>query len=110
MEARKSRTAAINNVTFNFGGVTDPATGDDTYVYVLAIDKIFFNAVEVFAVGIDGTPAHRGEYTNVNTLIVGDDCETVITSHPGMPSIRQTPNPNYNGTPKWWRPTFVLPL
>jgi len=26
-----------------------------------------------------------GKYTNVNTLVVSSDCETVITSYPGLP-------------------------
>ena len=104
----------INNLTFKYGGLTkqtDRNTGLDTYVYVLGIDVNFFNLIEAFAVGVDNeTPRHQGQYTNLNTLVVGDNCEKVITSHPGLPSRNLTPNPNVNGPQKWWGPTRKLPL
>lgn len=108
LDARKSRTAAINNLTFKFGGVTVTTNrrGQKTYVYVLAIDANLFDSIEAFAVGTDED--HNYDYTNVNTLIIGEDCKTVITSYPGLP--RTPSNPNIVGTPKWWTPTFVLPL
>src|SRR5215208_2476943 len=35
---------------------------------------------------------HGWDITNVNTLIVGADCHSVITSHPGLPQVYNYPN------------------
>ncbi len=109
---RKARVEAINNLTFNNGGLTvqTDSRGRNTYVYVYGLEKDF-KLIKLFAVGIDNeTPGHQGQYTNLNTLVVGDNCDTVITSHPGLPSTRLTPNPTVNGPRRWWTPTRVLPF
>jgi YD repeat-containing protein len=112
-DSRIRRTQIINNLTFRLGGLTiqTDANGRNTYVYVLAIDAQITNAVEIFVVGKEGREGSRpGQWTNVNTLIVGHDCKTVITSHPGKPASWRTPNPVIVGNPKWWSPTWVLPF
>jgi hypothetical protein len=48
-------------------------------------------------------------YTNVNTLVLKDDCVTVVTSHPGLPAGVAADNPNIGRVwhvtgPAWRKP------
>jgi hypothetical protein len=40
--------------------------------------------------------------TNVNTLVVSSDCQTVITSYPGLPAGWGRFDPRVTGTPQYW--------
>jgi YD repeat-containing protein len=51
-------------------------------------------------IGIDNT--RGGTLTNVNTVIVGPDCKSVVTSFPGLPGTVSPTDPRITGTPHWW--------
>ena len=52
---------------------------------------------------IVGTDVTRNRnYTNINTVIVGPDCKTVITSFPGLPRYVRQNDPRIKGRVKWW--------
>jgi hypothetical protein len=53
-----------------------------------------------------GTDATRGgQGTNVNTVVIEDDCKSVITSHTGLPSGMSPGDPRIGGgTPNWFNP------
>jgi hypothetical protein len=99
-----------NQETFNF---STGIRSDNNIVYVRAVYFQQPPDTEGEVVGIDnlGPNAPIPQYTNVNTVVVSSDCQSVITSHPGMPSrlnlsitdprIRgNTRHPN--GSPTWW--------
>jgi RHS repeat-associated protein len=86
--------------TFQFGGKYQSSPGSNI-VFVFGFPSGPAGNMEVkWFTGLIGKgQPNAGTYTNVNTLILGPDCRTVITSHPGLPNGSY----NYGGTPPYYR-------
>ena len=87
----------LNDLTFELakdkmvrlpGG--DLAFSFDYSVFNVHLDAMFERVHVVWLVGVDNSTSGGGKPTAINTLILkGDDCRTVVTSHPGGVGIRR---------------------
>lgn len=100
----------IDQLTFENGGAFPQSGGRTAYIYAvpgpLNLDRL---TGSIHNIGIDNTSNSKtkipGSQTNVNTVIVDADCQTVITSHPGIPANVSPNDPRITGYPDWWPPS-----
>jgi hypothetical protein len=95
--------ALMNKATFlNAKGVVNPRSKNIEYVYAFdQPDQL--DGTPHAIVGTD-TENAKGWRTNVNTLVVEPDCQTVVTSHPGAPSNWDPYDQRITGHPEYWPP------
>lgn len=92
---------ALNQATFQLATGYRSA-GRIVYVYAVpevdvnrTILPLPFTTVQPL-VGFDAT--RQGMATNVNTLVIENDCRTVVTSNPGLPRGMSLNDPRIHGT------------
>lgn len=103
---------ALNQATFQ-SATGFSSRGNVAYVYAVPELKGNVMGTEVKAQVTVGTDSENSfKHTNVNTLIVAPDCQTVITSHPGLPEGMSDKDPRIYGTPVWVDrvPTITIQL
>lgn len=92
----------MNHATFHRATGVVGANGNIQYVYAFPDNAAMKQRAYV---GVDASRGGQG--TNVNTVVVAPDCQTVITSHPGTPGNWSPADPRIGGsTPRWFTPPF----
>jgi RHS repeat-associated protein len=95
-----------NNQTFqNAVGFRSGRNIVYVYAYPVARDVPVLGTVSV---GVGRDSGRGNMVTNVNTLVVRDDCRSVVTSYPGLPTGVGPNDPRVTGTPIW-SPNYVVP-
>jgi RHS repeat-associated protein len=92
---------ALNQATFQLATGYRQYNGNIAYLYAVpATSRALFPVSLQATVGTDSS--NGNQHTNVNTLIVKDDCKTVVTSFPGLPGGVKSNDPRIHGTAGWW--------
>lgn len=103
-----NKVTLINQATFR--GATGYPTNNDTVTYIYAVPEItvpgfpvsFSYQEAIGKVGIKPKSPYNKLWTNTNTLVIKNDCVTVVTSFPGLPGYIQKDNDDrITGTPVW---------
>lgn len=103
------RVMSLNDITYRNGRGFSQTNGNTAYVYAFPDTEIHFPGLKVVTTTWVGQDVEMGnDTTNANTVVVGRDGKTVMTSHPGIPSYIDPNNPPKGvGTPVWtnknWR-------
>lgn len=89
---------AINQEAFEKGGAIPLRGGGIAYIY--APYGSVGGLIEGFVVGQDKD--HNWQFTNVRTVTIGPDCNSVQTSFPGTPRNISPNDQRIVGSPRWW--------
>jgi RHS repeat-associated protein len=103
------RVMEINDTTYTNGRGFRQDNGNTAYVYAFPDYEMRIPGLTIVTNTMVGKDVEMGnDLTNSNTVVIGRDGKTVMTSHPGLPSYIDPNNPPRGvGTPFWkqsnWR-------